>query len=75
MKSVLALGFFIQITFALDFFNSKISDDNNIWLTFISKVVLSQEEIKRCAINIHLKNQNSLDHIAILKYLHHERFR
>ncbi len=69
MKYFTILGFFFHMVIAFDVIDKKYK---NIWVPFISKAVLNEDNMKKCAFNIHLENSNTLDHISILKYLHTE---
>ena len=77
MKSILILGFLFQMIAAFEIFqyNSTSFADNNIWVPFMSDAVLAQDAIKKCAINVHLKNNGSLNYIAILRFLNQKKFR
>jgi len=75
MKIIIIFGFFFQIIFAFDFVHKSAYNDNSVWLQFISKNIMTKNDFKKCAINIHLKSRNTSDKKLVLKYFNQEMFR
>jgi hypothetical protein len=78
MKLIIIFGFLWHTTSAFYFFSQSFtnaSNDKNIWLQFISKEILTQNNLKKCVINLHLKNKNIVETKPILRYFNREHFR
>jgi hypothetical protein len=75
MKIIIIFVFLIQMIFAFAFVHQGTSNANSIWLQFISKDIMTKNDFKKCAINIHLKNRYTSDSKSVLKYFNQEMFR
>jgi len=71
VTSVLTFGFIVTSVSA--FHQNLQSSDGNIWISFISKALLTQNDFKKCFVNFHLKNNMSLENLKLLKYLNMDR--
>jgi len=69
MKYFLIFLLFFKPVSTFSFFHQNSEPSNNIWVPFIAKGVLVQNDFKRCTINVYLKNEKSHGNIYLLKYL------